>query len=73
MTRSKTQSNGSYATLSPSKTLVATMTLSASTFPSVRTKHHLHGSSRSTSGTSSRISSPATSQSPWDARVLAWS
>jgi hypothetical protein len=56
---------------------VATMTLSASTFPSVWTKHHLHGlsrstSTRSTSGTSSRISSPATSLVPWDARVLAW-
>jgi hypothetical protein len=76
-TRSKTQSNGSDATPSPSKTLVATMIPSASTFPSAWTKHHSHGSSRSTStrsisGTSSRISSPATSRAPWDARVLAW-
>jgi hypothetical protein len=57
--------------------LVATTTQSASTFPFVWTKHHLPGSSRSTrtrstSGTSSRISSPATSRVPWDARVLAW-
>jgi hypothetical protein len=29
-------------------------------------------STRSTSGTSSRISSPATSRAPWDTRVLAW-
>jgi hypothetical protein len=62
---------------SPSKTLVATMTRSASTFPSVWTKHHLHGlshltSTRSTSRTSSRISSPTTSRVPWDAQVLAW-
>jgi hypothetical protein len=41
--RSKTQSNGSDATLSPSKMLVATMTPSASTFPSAWTKHHSHG------------------------------
>jgi hypothetical protein len=57
--------------------LVETTTPSASTFPSAWTKHHSHGSSRSTStrstsGTSSRISSPATLQAPWDARVLAW-
>jgi hypothetical protein len=76
-TRSKTQSNGSDATPSPSKILAATMTPSASTFPSAWTKHHSHGSSRSTStrstsGTSSRISSPATLRAPWDARVLAW-
>jgi hypothetical protein len=76
-TRSKTQSNGSDATPSPSKTLVATMTPSASTFPSAWTKHHSPGSNRSTStrsasGTNSRISSPATSWAPWDARVLAW-
>jgi hypothetical protein len=62
---------------SPLKMLVATMTLSASTFPSVWTKHHSHGSSRltstrSTSGTSSRISSLAISRAPWDAQVLAW-
>jgi hypothetical protein len=62
---------------SPSKTLVATMTPSVSTSPSAWTKHHLHGSSRSTStrstsGTYSRTSSPATSRAPWDARVLAW-
>jgi hypothetical protein len=59
------------------KMLVATMTRSASTSPSVWTKLHLHGSSlsrstRSTSGTSSRSSSPVASQAPWDARVLAW-
>jgi hypothetical protein len=41
------------------------------------TKLHLHGSSHSrstwlTSGTSSRISSPATSRALWVARVLAW-
>jgi hypothetical protein len=76
-TRSKIQSNGSDATPSPSKMLVATMIQSVSTFPSVWTKLHLHGSShsrstRSTSGTSSRISSPATSRPLWDARVLAW-
>jgi hypothetical protein len=62
---------------SPSKMLVATTTRSAYTSPSVWTKLHLHGSShskstRSTSGTSSRNSSPATSRAPWDARVLAW-
>jgi hypothetical protein len=39
-TRSKTQCNGSDGTPSPSKMLVATMTLSASTFPSTWTKHH---------------------------------
>jgi hypothetical protein len=52
---------------SPLKTLVATTTPSASTFPFAWTKHHSHGSSpststQSTSGTSSRISSPATSR-----------
>jgi hypothetical protein len=62
---------------SPSKTLVATTTPSVSTSPSAWTKHHLHGSSRSTStrstgGTSSRTSSPATLRAPWHARVLAW-
>jgi hypothetical protein len=56
---------------------VATTTQSASTSLSVWTKLHLHGSSpsrsiRLTSGTSSRSSSPATSQAPWDVRVLAW-
>jgi hypothetical protein len=76
-TRSKTMSNGSDATPSASKTLVATTTQSASTSASVWTKLHLHGSSRSrstrlTSGISSRISSPATSRAPWGARVLAW-
>jgi hypothetical protein len=76
-TRSKTQSNGSGATPSQSKMLAATMIQSASTSPSVWTKLHLHGSSRSrstrsTSWTSSRISSPATSRVPWGARVLAW-
>jgi hypothetical protein len=29
-------------------------------------------STRSTSGTSSRSSSPATSRVPWDTRALAW-
>jgi hypothetical protein len=64
---------------SPSKMLAATatMTRSASTSPSVWTKLHLHGSShsrntRSTSGTSSRNSLPATSRAPWGTRVLAW-
>jgi hypothetical protein len=57
--------------------LVATTTRSASTSPSVWTKLHLHGSSHSrstrlTSGTSSRNSSPATSRAPWGARVLTW-
>jgi hypothetical protein len=57
--------------------LVATTTQSASTFPSFWTKHHSPSSSRSTrtrltSGTSSRLSSSATSRAPWDARVLAW-
>jgi hypothetical protein len=57
--------------------LVATMTQSASTFPSAWTKLRLHGSShsrstRSTSGTRSRNSSPATSRALWVARVLAW-
>jgi hypothetical protein len=47
------------------KTLVATMTRSASTSLSAWTKNHSLGSSRSTrtrptSGTSSRLSSPAT-------------
>jgi hypothetical protein len=55
---------------------VATMTRSASTSLS-GTKLHSHGSSpsrstQSTSGTSSRRSSPATSRVTWDARVLAW-
>jgi hypothetical protein len=62
---------------SPSRMLVATTIRSASTSLSVWTKLHLHGSSplrstRSTSGTSSRSSSPATSRASWDARVLAW-
>jgi hypothetical protein len=61
----------------PLKMLVATTTRSASTSPSAWTKHHSLGLSRSTrtrlmSGTSSRLSSPATSRAPWDARVLAW-
>jgi hypothetical protein len=51
---------------------VTTMTPSASTFHSAWTNHHSNGSSRSTSGTSSRIRSPATSRAPWDARVLSW-
>jgi hypothetical protein len=77
MMQSKTQYSGSDATPSPSKTLVATTTRSASTFLSAWTKLRLHGSShsrstRSTSGTSSRNSSPATSWALWVARVLAW-
>jgi hypothetical protein len=56
---------------------VATTTRRASTSPSAWTKLHLHGSSllrstRSTSGTNSRSSSPSTSRVPWDAWVLAW-
>jgi hypothetical protein len=56
---------------------VATMTRSASTSLSTWTKLHSRGSSpsrstRSTSGASSKSSSPATSRVPWDARVLAW-
>jgi hypothetical protein len=75
--RSKIQYSGSDTTPSPSKTLVAIMTQSASTFPSAWTKLRLHGlshsrSTRSTSGTSSRNSSPATSRALWVARVLAW-
>jgi hypothetical protein len=74
--RSKIQYSGTDATPSPSKTLVAIMTQSASTFPSAWIKLCLHGSShsrstRSTSGTSSRTSSPATSRALWVARVLA--
>jgi hypothetical protein len=62
---------------SPSKMLTATMIQSASTFSSAWTKLHLHGlshsrSTRSTSGTSSRTSSPVTSRALWVARVLAW-
>jgi hypothetical protein len=73
--RSKIQYSGSDATPSPSKTLVAIMTQSASTFPSAWIKLRLHGSShsrstRSTSGTSSRTNSPATSRALWVARVL---
>jgi hypothetical protein len=68
--RSKIQYSGSDATPSPSKTVVAIMTQSASTFPSAWTKLRLHGSShsrstRSTSGTISRTSSPATSRALW--------
>jgi hypothetical protein len=75
--RSRIQYSGSDATPSPSKTLVAITTRSASTFPSAWIKPRLHGSShlrstQSTSGTSSRNSSPATSPVPWAARVLAW-
>jgi hypothetical protein len=59
------------------KTLVETMTRSASNSHSTWTKPHSSGSSRSTrtpsmSGTSSRLNSPATSQEPWGARVPAW-
>jgi hypothetical protein len=55
--RSRTPSNGSGATPSPSRTLAATTTPSASTSPSAWTRLHSHGSSRwtstrSTSGTS---------------------
>jgi hypothetical protein len=55
--RSRTPSSGSGATPSPSRTLAATTTPSASTSPSSWTKLHSHGSSRwtstrSTSGTS---------------------
>jgi hypothetical protein len=69
MMRSKTQSSGSDVTPSPSNMLAAATIQSASTFPSAWTKLHLHGSShsrstRSTSGTSSRTSSPATSRAP---------
>jgi hypothetical protein len=75
-TQSKIQYSGSDATPSPSITLVAIMTQSASTFPSAWIKLRLHGSShsstRSTSGTSSRTSSPATSRALWVAWVLAW-
>jgi hypothetical protein len=75
--RSRIQYSGSDAMPSPSKTLVAIMTQSVSTFLSAWIKLRLHGSShsrstRSTSGTSSRTSSPATSQALWVARVLAW-
>jgi hypothetical protein len=57
--------------------LVAITTRSASTSPSVWIKPRLHGSShsrstRSTSGTSLRNSSPTTSRALWVARVLAW-
>jgi hypothetical protein len=59
------------------RTRVATTTRSVSISPSTWTKLHLHGSShlrstRSTSGTSSRSSSPITSWALWVARVLAW-
>jgi hypothetical protein len=47
--QSKIQSNGSDAMPSPSKMLVATTTPSVSTSPFAWTKHHLHGSSHSTS------------------------
>jgi hypothetical protein len=75
--RSKIQYSGSDATPSPLKMLVAIMTQSASTFSSAWIKLRLHGSShsrstRSTSGTSSRTSSPATSRVLWVARVLSW-
>jgi hypothetical protein len=75
--RSRIQYSGSDATPSPSKTLVAIMTRSASTFLSAWIKLRLHGSSHSSStrpasGTSSRNSSPATSRALWVARVLAW-
>jgi hypothetical protein len=67
--RSKTQFDGSDAMPYPSK--------SAFSFPSAWTKRHSPSPSRSkitrlTSGTNSRLSSPATSRAPWDAQVLAW-
>jgi hypothetical protein len=76
-TRSKTQFSGLGAMPYPLITLVATTTRSTSTSPSAWTRHHSLGSSRSTrtrltSGTNSRLSSPATSRVPWGARVLAW-
>jgi hypothetical protein len=75
--RSRTQCSGSDAMPSLSRTLVAITTRSASTSLSVWNKPRLHGSShsrstRSTSGTSLRNSSPATSRALWVARVLAW-
>jgi hypothetical protein len=56
---------------------VAMMTRSTSTFPSTWIRLRLHGSShsrstRSTSGTRTRNSSPTTSRALWAARVLAW-
>jgi hypothetical protein len=56
---------------------VAITTQSVSTSLSAWIKPRLHGSShsrstQSTSGTSSRNSSPATSRALWVARVLAW-
>jgi hypothetical protein len=76
-TRNKIHYSRSDAMPSPSKTLVAITTRSASTSPFVWIKPLLHGSShsrstRSTSGTSLRNSSPATSRAPWAAWVLAW-
>jgi hypothetical protein len=76
-TRSRIQYSGSDAMPSPSRTLVAIMTRSASTYPSAWIKPRLHGSShsrstRSTSGTSLRNSSPTTSWVLWVAQVLAW-
>jgi hypothetical protein len=76
-TRSSIQYSGSDATPSPSRTLVEIMTRSASTSPSIWIRPRLHGSShsrstRSTSWTSLRSSSPATSRALWVARVLAW-
>jgi hypothetical protein len=76
-TRSRIHCSGSDATPSPSRTLVAITTRSASTSLYVWTKPRLHGSShlrstRSTSGTSLRNNSPATLRVLWVARVLAW-
>jgi hypothetical protein len=76
-TRSRIQCSGSDTTPSPSRTLVAITTRSASTSHSVWIKPRLHGSShsrstRSTSGTSLRNRSPATSRALWVTRVLAW-
>jgi hypothetical protein len=76
-TRSKTQFSGLGVMPYPLKMLVATTTRSASTSRSVWTRHHSLGSSRSTrtrstSGTNSRLSSPATSLVPWGTRVLEW-
>jgi hypothetical protein len=76
-TRSRTQFSGLGAMPYPLKTLLATTTPSASTSPFAWTKHHSPGSSPSTrtqsmNGTSSRLSSPATSRAPWGAQVPAW-
>jgi hypothetical protein len=75
--RIKIQYSGSDAMPTPSKTVVAITTHSDSTFLSSWMKLRFHGSShsrstRSTSGTSSRTSSPTTSRALWVSRVLTW-